>query len=134
MLYSAETWSLTKREENRLAVAQRRMGRIMTGTSLRQQKTNDWLRKRARINHFMRSYQQRKSRWTQRISKMVEDRWARRVTEWHPRIGKRERPKKCWRDEIVKVAGVRWMAIARNEESRWRQLEEIFLNLEAAVN
>uniref|UniRef100_A0A914UM23 Endonuclease-reverse transcriptase n=1 Tax=Plectus sambesii TaxID=2011161 RepID=A0A914UM23_9BILA len=134
MLYGAETWSLTKREENWLAVAQRRMERIMTGTSLRQWKTNDWLRKLTQVNDVMRSYWQRKWRWAQRIAKMDEDRWARRVTEWQPRIGKRGRgrPKKRWRDEIVKVAGIRWMAIAK-KESCWRQLKEKFLNPKAAV-
>ena len=107
----------------------------MTGTSLRQQKTNEWLCKLTRINDVVRSYWQRKWRWAQRIAQMDDDRWARRVTEWQPRIGKRGRgmPKKRWRDEIVKVVGVRWMAIARNEESRWRQLKEKFLNPKAAV-
>uniref|UniRef100_A0A914UKL9 Reverse transcriptase domain-containing protein n=1 Tax=Plectus sambesii TaxID=2011161 RepID=A0A914UKL9_9BILA len=75
MLYGAETWSLTKREENRLAVAQRRMERIMAGISLREQKTNDWLCKLTRLSDVVRLYRQRKWRWAQRIARMNEDRW-----------------------------------------------------------
>uniref|UniRef100_A0A914WVS6 Reverse transcriptase domain-containing protein n=1 Tax=Plectus sambesii TaxID=2011161 RepID=A0A914WVS6_9BILA len=82
MLYGAETWLLTKREENRLAAAQQRMERIMTGTSLRQRKTNDWLRKLTRIYNVVRLYWQRKWRWTQRIMKIDEGCWARRVNKW----------------------------------------------------
>uniref|UniRef100_A0A914US62 Uncharacterized protein n=1 Tax=Plectus sambesii TaxID=2011161 RepID=A0A914US62_9BILA len=45
---------------------------------------------------------------------MSQDRWARRLTEWRPRIGKRDvgQPRRRWRDVISKTADGQWMQAA----------------------
>uniref|UniRef100_A0A914XBD6 Endonuclease-reverse transcriptase n=1 Tax=Plectus sambesii TaxID=2011161 RepID=A0A914XBD6_9BILA len=129
MLYGAETWLLTKREENRLAVAQRRMERIMAGISLREQKTNDWFRKLTRLSDVVRLYWQRKWRWAQRIARMDEDRWGEKGYRVAAKNRKAETRKteKAMERRNHKLGGVNWMAIARNDEDCWQQLEEEFL-------
>jgi hypothetical protein len=129
MLYGAETWAITKAEETRLSVAQRRMERIMAGISLQNRRTNEWLRQTTKVTDIVKSYRRRKWNRARRIAKMDDDRWTKRVTEWQPRIGRRGRgrPKRRWRDNFVHTAGVNWMAIARNDTNRWRLLGEEFL-------
>lgn len=123
---------LRKSDENRLVVAQRRMERVMHGISLRERKTNEWLRRTMRVNDVVETARRRKWRWAAKMARMEDDRWAKLINEWQPRTGKRKtgRPKKRWRDDIVKLAGVNWMAIARNNRRRWDRLEERYVHAE----
>ena len=128
MLYGAETWALTKKSEEKLAVAQRRMERFMTGISLRDRKTNEWLRGVTKVDDAVQSARERKWRWARKVALMDGSRWARAVTEWQPRIGKRARgrPKTRWRDAIVKAAGINWIRRATDEHF-WKRTEEAFV-------
>ncbi len=63
-----------------------------------------------------------KWRWAGHVSRIHDDRWTYRLTEWQPRNGKqrRGRPKKRWRDEITAYMGTTtWTRIARNR-SEWK--------------
>jgi hypothetical protein len=108
------------------------MERIMVGISLRDRKTNDWLRRTTKLTDVVESYKRRKWRWASKIAQMDNDRWAKLVTEWRPWMGKRGRgrPRRRWRDDIVQVAGVNWLAAA-SDKPRWRRLENNFAHPEA---
>jgi hypothetical protein len=51
------------------------------------------------------------------------------------KIGRRRRgrPKRRWRDDIVAVGGTNWMAIALQDDNRWKQLEARFVHRTAAT-
>lgn len=46
MTYGSETWSLTKTQRERLAVAQGNMERSMLGITRRDKKRNEWIREK----------------------------------------------------------------------------------------
>ena len=62
------------------------------------------------------------------IARRTENRWGRKVLEWRPRTGRRSvcRSLTRWADDLVKVAGTRWMREARNW-SLWRHLREAYV-------
>jgi hypothetical protein len=127
MLYGSESWALTWKEESRLTVAQRKMERIMTGTSLLDHRSNASLRKLTGVDDVIISYRRRKWRWVGTIANMADDRWTRRVAKWRPNGRRRRgRQKMRWVDGIVRVAGAGWMEDARGDKLGWLQREHKF--------
>uniref|UniRef100_A0A2H1W970 SFRICE_002307 n=1 Tax=Spodoptera frugiperda TaxID=7108 RepID=A0A2H1W970_SPOFR len=61
------------------------------------------------------------------VARRTDGRWARKVTEWRPRTGRRSvgRPPTRWTDDIVRVAGSQWMQVAACR-STWRTKGEAF--------
>lgn len=128
VLYGAETWALTKAAEKRLATAQRRMERRMIGARLLDKISNDRLRGITKVQDFVQAARQRKWRWAGKVANMSPERWARRISEWRPRTGKRDigRPRRRWRDDIAKIAGKQWMRAARCD-MEWGHLGEAYI-------
>ncbi|KAI8427297.1 hypothetical protein MSG28_001884 [Choristoneura fumiferana] len=94
-------------------VTQRAMERAMLGVSLRDRIRNDDIRSRTKVTDIAR-----------RIAKLKTDgRWGQKVLEWRPRTGRRAvgRPPTRWSDDLVKIAGSRWMRKAQ-DRSEWRAL------------
>ncbi|CAH2239128.1 jg10411 [Pararge aegeria aegeria] len=57
-----------------------------------------------------------------------QDRWAKRVTEWYPKEGKRSRGRQRIRssDDFVKMMGATWQRLARDRDA-WKEMEEAFV-------
>ena len=53
MTYDAETWTLTKQAQNKLAAAQTKMERSMLNTTYKDRKTNIWVRERTKVIDIM---------------------------------------------------------------------------------
>ena len=53
MVYGSETWALKKAHMELLSVAQRKMERIMLGTTLRDHKRNTWIRHQTGVNDII---------------------------------------------------------------------------------
>ena len=119
MLYGSETWALTKKMEMDLAVAQRRMERMMVGVTVLDRRTNEWLRGVTKAEDVVREYRQRKWKYAVKVADMGSERWVKKVTEWWPRSGQRKvgRPRRRWRDEVTRFAGVNWMTTVRSNQS-----------------
>ena len=83
--YASETWSLTRRLENKLNVAQREWERAMLGVSLLDRRTNEWVRRRTRPVDVVRYCREKKWRSVARLARMEHLRWPRAFVEWHPR-------------------------------------------------
>ena len=49
MTYCAETWTLTKQAQNKLAAAQTKMERSMLNITYKDRKTNIWVRKQTKV-------------------------------------------------------------------------------------
>ena len=126
MVYGAETWTTTASAMSKLAVAQRRMERIMLGITLRHRKTNVWIRNQTKLNDIEKTIMKIKWQWAGHLMRRTDDRWSRRLTEWYPRNGSRQRgrPPRRWDQEIPKYCN--WRRIAADRQ-RWTTLGEGFL-------
>ena len=123
MTYGAETWSLTKLQKEKLAVAQRSMERSMLNITRRDKIRNDVIRSKTQLKDIIETAQNLKGQWAGHIARMNNDRWAKKTTEWRPREGSRKkgRPKRRWRDEIEEKAGSAWTHVAQDRQE-WKQL------------
>jgi hypothetical protein len=85
----------------------------------------DRIRKRTKVTDIARRIADLKWQWAGHIARRTDGRWVGKVLEWRPRTGKRSvgRPPIRWTDDLVKVAGSRWMRAAH----RWRTLGEAYV-------
>ena len=129
MTYGAEVWTLTGKMANSLAVAQRKMERRIIGITYRDRKTNLWVRSQTNVEDILRSAKEKKWRWAGHVSRMRDNRWTIRMTEWTPRNGKRSRgrPNRRWRDELDKYwKTTTWGREAQNRNN-WIKNAEAFV-------
>ena len=104
MTYGAETWTLTKQAQNKLAAAQTKMERSMLNITYKDRKTNIWVRERTKVIDIINTVRKMKWSWAGHINRLKDDRWTSRVTSWRPYDKKRRqgRPAKRWRDDLDK--------------------------------
>ena len=128
MTYGTETWSLTMGLIRKLKVTQRAMERAMLGVSLRDRIRNEEIRRRTKVTDIARRIAKLKWQWAGHIARRADGRWGVKVLEWRPRTTKRSvgRPPSRWTDDLVKIAGHRWMSEARDRSS-WRLLGEAYV-------
>jgi hypothetical protein len=119
MTYGTETWPLTMGLIRRLNVTQRAMERAMLGVSLLDRIRNDKIRKVIKVTDIARRIADLKWQWAGHIARRTDGRWGGKVLEWQPRTGRRSvgRPPTRWTDDLVKVAGRRWMRAAQDRSS-----------------
>jgi hypothetical protein len=105
MLYASETWALTKTEETRLAVAQRRMERRMLNVRLIDHHPREWLRERTQLKDIVQLSRERKFNYLQKLMSLPNDRWNRMLTQWTPDVKRPVgRPPTRWIDDLTKFA------------------------------
>ena len=104
MTYGAETWTLTKQAQNKLAAAQTKMERSMLNITYKDRRTNIWVRERTKLIDIIYTVRKMKWSWAGHINRLKDDRWTSRVTTWRPYDKKRRqgRPAKRWRDDLDK--------------------------------
>ena len=86
-----ETWSLIRRQAEKLAVAQRSMERSILNVTRRDKIHNEIIRGRTKIRDVVETTIEKKSRWAGHVARMRSERWAKVTTEWTPRESKRTR-------------------------------------------
>ena len=120
MTYACETWTMTKSMQQKLAAAQRRMERSMIGITLKDRKTNEWIRNKTKVQDILEIVKRRKWTWAGHVSRMTDNRWTARLTDWRPMDGKRSRgrPLKRWRDELDHY----WNSVTWKRKAGDRQL------------
>ena len=84
MTYGAETWTLTKQAQNKLAVAQTKMKRSMLNITDKDRKTNIWVREKTKVIDIISNVNKMKWSWAGHINRLKDDRWTTRVTTWRP--------------------------------------------------
>src|ERR1700744_6356930 len=84
LTYGAETLTLTKASSNKLRVAQRAMERSMLGITLRDKKTNEWIRQQKKVVDVMTRISSLKWNWAGHIARMTDDRWTKAILQWRP--------------------------------------------------
>ena len=101
MTYGAETWTLTKQAQNKLAAAQTKMERSLLNITYKDRRTNIWVMERTKVIDIMYTVRTIKWSWAGHINRLKDNRWTSRVTTWRPYDKKRRqgRPAKQWRDD-----------------------------------
>ncbi|MFH4978844.1 hypothetical protein AB6A40_005553 [Gnathostoma spinigerum] len=94
MLYGSETRTVMKKTEMMMRVAQRRMDRMMARVTLRDRKTNEWLRGVTKVKDFVKCARKTKIQWARKLALMDVNNWARRSTKWQSRREKEPRSTK----------------------------------------
>lgn len=102
LTYGAQTWSIIRRQMSKLQVCQRRMERTILGVTLRDRIEKTEICQRTGVRDVAETAKSLKWNWAAHVAHMNQGRWARRVTEWYPRGGKRRsgRQRTRWCDEI----------------------------------
>ena len=97
----------------------------MLGISLRDRIRNEEIRRRTKVADIARRISKLKWQWAGHIVRRSDGRWGKKLLEWRPRTSKRSvgRPPARWTDDLVKIAGSRWMQVAM-DRSRWRSIGE----------
>lgn len=76
----------------KLAVAQRKLERIILDITLRYRKRNTWIRQETGVSDIVNIVRMAKHRWTEHMARLSENRSTIRATEWTARdlIGKHD--------------------------------------------
>ena len=128
MTYGAETWTLTKQAQNKLAAAQTKMEKSMLNITYKDRRTNIWVRERTKVIDIMYTVRKMKWSWARHINRLKDNRWTSRATTWRPYDRKRRqgRPAKRWRDDLDKY----WSDAIRQRTAQnrliWRRHAEAF--------
>ncbi|KAG6940157.1 hypothetical protein G0U57_019862 [Chelydra serpentina] len=104
MLYGSEMWALTKREDQRLSVAERTMKQAMLGISISFGMRSRRIRERSRVRDIVVESRHNKMHWVGHVAWFMDNSWTAIIAEWYPREQKRPlgRPPRRWEDDIVK--------------------------------
>ena len=139
MLYGAETWATTKRQESRIAVNEMRMLRWMCGVTRKDKIRNEHIRGTTKVAQAPRKITERTLKWYGHVMRMEEDHVVKRVmTKAIPGKRKRGRPKTRWKDVCkrdMQTVGLRegdawdrayWKEMMNNHsgDPRWREKPE----------
>ena len=128
MTYGAETWTMTKQAQNKLAAAQTKMERSMLNITYNYRNTNIWVRERTQIIDIINTLRKIKWSWAGHINRIKDDRWTSRITTWRPYDKKirQRRPAKRWRDDLDKYrSDTIWQTTAQDRVI-WRWHDEAF--------
>lgn len=125
--YGAETWVLTKEIINKLRVHQRAIERKILGVTLRDHKTNTWIRARTGVEDVITRVASLKWNWAGHVARGTE-KWSGKVIRWRPWTEKRNvgRPQMRWSDDIKRTAGLNWYREAQNRE-HWKSMREAYI-------
>ena len=129
MTYGSETWALTTPQMDALAVAQRKMERIMLGITLRDQRHNTWIWQQTGVTDIIDRIRQSKHRWVGHVARLQDNRWTIRATSCVPRrwLRPRGRPKTRWRDDLSRHLWTTWTRLAQDRH-QWKLSREGFLH------
>ena len=77
MTYGAETWTLTKHLERKLAVAQRSMERSLLNITRRDKIRNEIIRSETGVTDIIEKVKCMKGQWAGHVARMKNTRWAK---------------------------------------------------------
>lgn len=91
---------------------QHSMEHTIHGISKRDKKTIQWIRNQTQVVDIIQSIKGKKWRWTGHLTRTSDNSWTKRVPEWRPWLGSRQRGKEKlrWNDELAKFIGNKWIA------------------------
>ena len=123
MIYGAETWSTTRREEQRLDVNEMRMLRWTCGVTRADRIPNRFVRGSMKIAEASKKVKERRLAWFGHVERREENHYLKRIADMGiPGQRRRGRPKTRWRDcvrrDMVEIGLEREDALDRNNWKR----------------
>ena len=102
LLYSAECWSLTERDEARLDAFDMRCQRKILRITWSQHKTNEFIRSLTKKPQLTRTIRIRRLKWFGHLQRMDPKRIPKILYHWNPMHGhrRRGRPRTTWKEVI----------------------------------
>jgi len=100
-LCGSENWTLTASERRRIEAAEMKLLRPLTGYTLYDHKTNDYIRRELRITGILDKIDEYRRNWLSHLQRMPQNRIPLKSYRYRPQ-GKRTigRPKKRWREQL----------------------------------
>ena len=128
IVYGSETWKTTHETEQKLMTTQRAMERKMLHLSLRDKVRHSIIRKKTKVQDIMEKIKAAKWKWAGHLTRVKDNRWTKRLTEWQPRTGKRRRgrQKRRWRDDITSYMGSATWTRTAMRRLEWKRPKEDF--------
>ena len=127
MTYGAETWTLTKPTQNKLAAVQTKLKRSMLNITYEDSNTNIWVRERTKIIYIISNA--RKNEMVLGIStasKKIDVHRLSPLQRPHDKKRRQVRPAKRWIDDLDKFwSDTIWKRTAQNRLT-WRRHAEAF--------
>ena len=108
LIYGAQTWATTKKEENKLRVTQNTMGRSILGIKRKDKVKISMIKRKLNnnTNNFRYAAKRLKWDWTGHVARQDSHRWAWKAKNWYNREGRnRGKQKMRWENDIVKFLG-----------------------------
>ena len=101
LMYSAETWPITKAQERKMEVAEMKMLRWMSGVTRRDKIRNEYIRGSVKVGRIGNKIQESRMRWFGHLERRDEDYIGKQI-ERMSITGKRKRgrPKMRWKDRV----------------------------------
>ena len=126
MLYGSETWPTKIEDIRKIQRSEMRMLRWMTGVSLSERKSNEYVRSMLAIDDIAEVMQRNRLRWFGHVERRDELCWIKRIgTLQVDGDGVKGRPRKRWREVLKEDMREKGLC---NEDawdrSRWRMLWE----------
>ena len=100
-LYGSENWTLTALQRRRIEAAEMKLLRPLTGYTLYDHKTNDYIRREIRITGILDKIDEYRRNWLSHLHRMPQNRISLKSYHYRPH-GRRTigRPKKRWREQL----------------------------------
>ena len=113
LLYAAECWSLTERDEARLDAFDMRCQRKILRIAWTQHITNKYVRSLTKQPVLSNTIRKRRLQWFGHLQRMDSNRIPKRLYQWTPTHGKRRcgRPRTTWKNVIqrdLRKLGTEW--------------------------
>ena len=101
----------------------------MLGITMRDRKTNEWIREKTKVQDILKTIKLGKLTWAGYVARRTDRRWTTAVTEWTPRTGKSSQGRQCkiWRDEIDKYCGTPAWTEHTRDRKYWKKHAEAFI-------
>ena len=123
MLYGMESLPLTKKEEQKMEVAEMKMLRFTYGVTKMDQVRNEVVRGKLQVGEFSGKVRERRLQWKGHVLRREQEYVGKRVQRMSVGKRKKGRPRRRWRDcvkEDMEVVGVREEDAM--DRGRWRRL------------
>ena len=126
LTYGCETWPLTKKTIQLIAVSQRHMERKMMGIRLQDKVSNINLRNASKIQDAVTRIQHLKFQWAGHVARA--NNWSNLVNSWIPRadVRLRGRPAERWDDDLRRCFGHAWRRLTADRKS-WNSRREAYV-------
>jgi hypothetical protein len=130
MSYGAETWTMTKKEEQALLIFERKICRRIYGPKFENGKwksrTNRELEEMSKGENIVKWIKGQRISWLGHLERMEEDRMPKKIfTQELEGTRRRGRQRKGWKEEVerdLQVLGVRRWGDLVAEKEKWKEI------------